>query len=70
MVCLGQYSTTGEYTSFIAPVNVFRLGNCLRDEDGIVWAVMDEYNDWVSPVLKKLGLKSRMRVEASPNDQK
>ncbi len=60
---LGQYSTDGELIKFVKPVLVVQFFDTLRDEDGMVWAVLDEYGDWVSPTMKEKGLKSMMELE-------
>ena len=65
MKITGQYSVGGEFQSFAEPVEVVQFGDTLRDADpycGMVWAVKDEYGDWVSPGMKSMGLKSNMEV--------
>lgn len=63
----GQFDTQGRLVQFRTPVEVAQLGNTLRDKfDGNVWAVKDDYGDWVSPNLHRIGVKSKMQVEESP----
>ena len=67
MKILGQYGLDGkkkEFNPFMKPIEVNQFGDTLRDEDGMVLAVKDEYGDWVSPYLKKLGIKSVFKIEA------
>lgn len=63
MKILGQSSTNGEFTPYVKPIEVKEFGKTLRDEEGMVWAVRDEYGDWVSPNLKRIGIKSKMVIE-------
>jgi len=60
---VGQYDTNGAYAPYhMGPIPVRRFGDTLRDSDGFVWAVLDEYGDWVSPTMLRLGLKSKIEV--------
>ena len=59
----GQYDTEGNYNPYVSPVEVYRFGNTLRDEDGMVWAILDDYDDWVSPTLRSIGIKAKVKVE-------
>ncbi|MDJ0712579.1 MAG: hypothetical protein QNJ14_19510 [Woeseiaceae bacterium] len=59
----GQLDTEGNPISWTGPIDVVRFGNTLRNkETGMVWAIQDEYGDWVSPGMHSLGLKSVMTV--------
>lgn len=63
-MAIGQYDTDGRYQPYTRPVEVSQLGNTLRDkEDGFVIAVKDQYGDWVSPSLLRLGIKSKIKIE-------
>ena len=63
MKAVGQYDTDGNYQPFREPVEVVRFGDSLREPDtGITWAVLDEYGDWVSPILKRFNRKSIVEV--------
>lgn len=62
MQILGQYNSQGEYIRYHEPMNVTRFGDTLRDSDGMVWAVLDKYGDWVSPSLKSVGIKNNLEV--------
>ena len=60
---VGQYDTSGQYMPYVKPQACSRFGNHLLDvQDGFAVAVLDEYGDWVSPVMKALGLKSKIEV--------
>lgn len=63
MKALGQYDTSGDYIAYVAPQEVFLFGNTLRDEDGFVVAVKDDYGDWVSPTMHRLGIKSKLEID-------
>lgn len=63
MKIIGQYGTDGNYQAYTKKQTVYRFGNTLRDTDGIVVAVKDEYGDFVSPTMKRLGLKSKIETE-------
>lgn len=67
---LGQYDTEGQLIPYAEPVLLHRFGNTLRDEDGIVWAVLDEYSEWVSASLKKINIRSVIKVESDPKEGK
>lgn len=69
MKITGQYSTDGELIPFVEPQEVTPFGNTLRDADGFVMAVRDDYGDWVSPSLHRVGVKSKMEV-VDDNEQK
>ena len=63
MRILGQYDTTGNYLAYTSPIEVVELGNTLRDKmDGFIWAIKDDYGDWVSPALHKIGVKSKIKI--------
>lgn len=62
MKVLGQYDTDGKYLKYKKPIEVNQFGNTLVDKDGMCWAVKDEYGDWISPTMKKLGLKSKIKA--------
>lgn len=62
MKITGQYSTLGDFLPFSEPREVYQFGNTLRDSDGFVVAMLDEYGDWVSANMRCLGLKSKMEV--------
>jgi hypothetical protein len=68
---VGQYDTSGTYAPYTAPIEVFRLGKSLRDSDGFTWAVLDDYDEWVSPTLRHMGLKSKVEIiiEAQDTDE-
>jgi len=59
---IGQYSASGEFCAYTAPLEVFRFGDTLRDADGLLVAVIDEYGDWVSASMRRIALKSRMEI--------
>lgn len=63
MQVIGQIDTSGREVKYKQAVDVTRFGDTLRDEDGFVWAIKDEYKDWVSPTLYKYGIKSKMLVK-------
>lgn len=63
MKILGQYGTDNQYSVFAQPIHVEMLGNQLRDEDGLIVGLKDEYGDWVSPILYSYGIKSILKVE-------
>ena len=65
MKLLGQYGTKGEYNPYVKPIEVTQFWDTLRDNEGMVWAVKDEYGDWVSPNLKRIGVKSIVKTEAN-----
>lgn len=46
----------------MAPVRGFIFGSSIRDEDGFALAVLDQYGDWVSPSMLRIGIKSKMEV--------
>lgn len=51
-------------------VDVVQLGNSLRDKTtGMCWAIKDEYGDWVSPTMHKVGVKSVIIVEDTDEDR-
>lgn len=60
MKITGQKQTNGEPITFTAPIEVVQFGDSLRDDTGMCWAIKDEYGDWVSPTLHKMGVKSVM----------
>ena len=60
---LGQYDTDGQYNAFVTPQDAVLFGSTLRDSDGFVVAVKDDYGDWVSPTLHRLGIKSKLKIE-------
>jgi len=62
MKVLGQYDTKGKYLKYKEPIEVNQFGDRLIDKDFTCWAVKDEYGDWVSPTMKNLGLKSKIKV--------
>lgn len=66
MKITGQLDVQGKPMAFTQPIAVNQFGNTLRDSDGISWAVKDEYGDWVSPTMKRAGVKSVMQVEQTP----
>lgn len=59
---LGYFDTDGNYTPYREAFRGYPFGNSLRDEDGMCWAVSDQYGDWVNPHLIRLGIKSRIKV--------
>lgn len=59
----GQYDTSGVLSPFGKPVEVVQFGDTLRSpDDGMVWSIKDEYGDWVSPTMHRLGIKSKHEV--------
>lgn len=68
MQIVGQFDTQGGYFSFTEPREVVKFGDTLRSEDGFVEAVKDEYGDWVSPSMLKLGMKSKIKLKETNND--
>ena len=59
----GQYDTSGNFGPFTKPIEVVQFGNTLRTpDDGMVWSVKDNYGDWVSPTMLRIGLKSKHEV--------
>lgn len=62
MKIIGQYSSSGELIPYVEPQEVTQFGNTLRDVDGLVLAIKDNYGDWVSPSLYRVGVKSKMEV--------
>jgi len=38
------------------------FGRTLRDSDGCVWAIKDDYGDWVSPAMHRIGVKCKQHV--------
>jgi len=63
MKIVGQFNKDGEYRPHIEPVIVRRLGNSLVDKHGTMKAVKDEYGHWVSPTMRKYGVKCVIKVE-------
>ena len=63
MKILGQYDTNGEYIEHREPTKVAQLGDTLRDEDGFVWGRKDDYGDWVSAGLYRVGIKSKLKID-------
>jgi len=63
---LGFYDTDGNYSPFREPFRGYPFGNSIRDEDGMSWAVLDQYGDYVNPRLLPLGIKSRIKVVEVP----
>lgn len=59
---LGFFDTNGSYSPFREPLRGYPFGSSIRDEDGMSWAVADQYGDWVNPNLIRLGIKSRIKV--------
>lgn len=63
MKILGSYGTEGNYVEFTTPTEVVQLGNTLRDtDDGMICGVKDEYGDWVSPHMRRIGVKHKLEV--------
>ena len=68
MKILGQYDTQDDYDEWKEPVDVVEVvevvefGDILRDKYGMVWGVKDEYGDWVSPTLRKYGIRAKLKV--------
>lgn len=62
---IDQLDTEGNRMNMdFSNVDVVRFGNSLRDKvTGMHWAVKDEYGDWVSPTMRKMGVKSIILVE-------
>lgn len=63
MKIIGQYDSNGELIAYVEPTVVTQFGNTLRDSDGFVVGIVDDYGDWVSPIMKRLGLKSKLEVD-------
>ncbi|MEE9401639.1 MAG: hypothetical protein V3V47_00420 [Desulfobacteria bacterium] len=64
MKAIGQYDAQGNYTEYAMTVDLTQVEDTLRmSEDGMVFAVKDDYGDWVQPMLRKLGVKSVIKVE-------
>ena len=59
---VGQYDTSGDYVPYIEHIRVYKAGDRMVTEDGIKFAVKDEYEDWVSPTMLELGLKSVIKI--------
>lgn len=59
---LGCYDTDGKLVPYVAPVRGFIFGSSIRDEDGFALAVLDQYGDWVSPSMLRVGIKSKMEI--------
>ena len=68
MRILGQFDTDGNYMPYASSMTCHVFGRTLRDDDGFVLAVKDKYGDWVSPTMKRLGLKSVIKVDWSPTN--
>ena len=62
MQIVGQYDTDGNYVPYTEAQEVSQLGSALISEWGFTVAVKDEYGDWVSPTLARMGLKSVIEV--------
>lgn len=64
MKVIGDYDTDGNFSAYAKPVEVVQHGNQLMETDsGMIWAVKDEYGDWVNPNLLRLQVKSIIKVE-------
>ena len=63
VVVEGQYDTAGQYMKFVTPQVGFVFGRSIRDEDGFSLAIKDDYGDWVSPTMFRLGLKCKLEVK-------
>ena len=61
---LGCYNSEGVLVPYVAPVQGFIFGDSIRDEDGFALAVLDQYGDWVSPSMLRVGFKCKMKVTA------
>ena len=65
MKILGQFpvnSKKGELIKLTKPIEVFLIGDTLREKDGNTVAIRDCYGDWVSRELFDIGVKSIMEV--------
>ena len=60
---IGQYDTQGVYQAYVKPVELIQFGDTLRTDFGHCIAILDEYDDWVSPTMRELGLKSIIKIE-------
>lgn len=65
----GYYETNGNGPyPYKEPINTVIHGNSLRDADGFAWAVKDEYGDFVSPSMLRMGIKAKIEVEEASHD--
>lgn len=60
----GDWDVQGQYMERNPDkqMELTQFGNSLRDEDGMVWAIKDEYGDWVNPTLARMGLKVKLDI--------
>lgn len=66
----GYYDTKGKGpTPYAKPIEVVEFGKTLRDQDGCVWAIKDDYGDWVSPAMHRIGVKSKQHVISAAPEQ-
>lgn len=67
MKVTGSYDTDGNYQPYTKSVEVVQYGTQLIEtETGMLWAIRDEYGDWVSPNLHGIGVKVKIEVEDTP----
>lgn len=60
----GAYDSEGNLQPWLMPCDGVLFNNTIRDPtDGAVWAMKDEYGDWVCPIMRKWGVRRVLKVE-------
>jgi len=59
----GQFDEDGEFHPYMQPWDGVIFGGTIRDPfDGQVLAIKDEYGEWVSPTMRSVGIRRRLKV--------